>query len=67
MKIKFTKDYRFAHKGVVVVDYKAGEIVDADDDLAETAIADKVAKPVKIAPERAAPENVAAETAPEVI
>ncbi len=66
-KIEFTKDYKFAHGGVRIEDYVVGQSVDATDELAECALADKVAHrstPLKAA--RKAPENVAASVVPEI-
>lgn len=48
-KIEFAKDYLFAHNGVHVVQYKAGDIVEnPSEDLAQTAAADGVLKQEKV-------------------
>lgn len=77
-KIKFSKPYKFAHHGYLTEEFSAGQEVEASDELAECAIADKVAKRVKdkasqeegeievIAPIESTPEETdAAPAAPE--
>ena len=77
-KIEFTEDYRFAHRGVEVVEYTKGQVVDASDELADSAKKDKVAKSsnkptdeeqaaakVETSAHSEAPENTAASSAPE--
>ena len=64
--IEFTKPYAFAHNGCRTEEFAAGQVVEASDELASCAIADKVAKPSKAQPERESPENAAADQAPEI-
>ncbi len=46
-RIEFIKPYKFAHRGVEVEEFGVGDIVDASDELARSALDDKVAKPSK--------------------
>ena len=64
-KIEFTKPYKFAHHGIHVEEFVAGQVVDASDELSDCALADKVAKQVKAKADREAPENRAESSAPE--
>lgn len=43
-QIEVTKDFSFAHRGVDVVDYRAGDVVEVSDRCAEVALAEKWAK-----------------------
>ena len=61
--IEVTKDFKFAHRGCDVVEYKAGDVVTADGELCEIAIKNKWAKDSKA--KAAAPENKNAGKAPE--
>lgn len=65
-KIKVTKNFRFAERGLHVVHYTAGEEVEVSDECAEVATTENWAVIAK--PKRAtkSPETVAVETAPEV-
>lgn len=51
--IKFHKPWKFAHQGIRVEEFAAGDEVDTTDECAAQAIEDGVAKPVK--PPKAAP------------
>ena len=54
--IEIIKDFKFAHRGCDVVEYKAGDVIDdATDEMAELAIKNKWAKESKA--KTAAPEN----------
>jgi hypothetical protein len=66
-RIKFTKPYAFAHQGCRTETFEIDQEVDAGDELARCAIADKVARAVKVreAKPATAPETAAADTAPE--
>lgn len=59
--LKVVKDFRFAHGGHRVVEYKKGEIVEVEPECAEVALEEKWAEKSKAA----APENKDAGTAPE--
>ena len=59
--LKVVKDFRFAHGGHRVVEYKKGEIVEVEADCAEVALEEKWAEKSKAA----APENKDAVAAPE--
>jgi len=61
--IEVTQDFKFAHRGCDVVEYKAGDVIDADDDLFDVAIKNKWAKESKA--KAGAPENKNAGKAPE--
>ena len=64
--IEFLKTYKFAHLGIRVVEYLPGQVVEADDELAECAVKrDRVAKLVKTKAHIAAPENKAFVGSPE--
>lgn len=62
-RIEVTKDFKFAHRGCDVVEYQAGDVVEADDDLFEVATKNKWAKESKA--KTADPENKDAGQAPE--
>ena len=53
--IEVIADFKYAHRGCAVVEYKAGEVVETSEDCAELAIAEKWAKSGKAL--KAAPEN----------
>lgn len=59
--IKIVKDFRYAHGGHRVVEYKKGEIVEVEPECAEVALEEKWAEKSKAA----APENKDAGAAPE--
>lgn len=61
--IEVTKDFKFAHRGCDVVEYKTGDVIDADDVLFDVATKNKWAKESKA--KAAAPENKDAGNAPE--
>jgi len=42
--IEFNRLYRYAHNGIHIAEYYAGQIVNATNELAESALRDKVAK-----------------------
>lgn len=56
VQIEVVKDFKFAHRGCDVVEYKAGAAVEVSEDCAALAIAEKWAKPAGKA-KKAAPEN----------
>lgn len=68
--LEVVKDFKYAYRGCDVVEYKAGEIVELNEEVAELAKSEKWAKKPgkKTATENksqgAAPENKAAETGP---
>lgn len=55
--IEVIKDFSFAHRGVEVVSYHAGDVVEVSDRCAEVALAEKWAKQPKAS--KAAPETKA--------
>lgn len=62
--IEVTKDFKFAHRGCDVVEYKAGDVIeDPAADLYDVATKNKWAKEPKA--KSAAPENKDAGPAPE--
>lgn len=62
--IEVTKDFKFAHRGCDVVDYKAGDVIDDPAaDLYDVATNNKWAKEFRA--KTAAPRNKDAGTAPE--
>lgn len=62
--IEVTKDFKFAHRGCDVVEYKVGEVIkDPAEDLYEVATKNKWAKESKA--KTAAPENKYAGPVPE--
>lgn len=61
--IEVTKGFKFAHRGCDVVEYKTGDVIEADADLFEVATKNKWAKESKA--KTAAPENKNAGQAPE--
>lgn len=64
--IEVTEDFKFAHRGCDIVEYKNGDVVEADADLFEVAIKNKWAKESKAkAVAQKAPENKDAGQAPE--
>lgn len=62
--IEIIKDFKFAHRGCDVVEYKAGAVVPADDELTKIATDNKWAK-VAAKAKKAASENKDAGPAPE--
>lgn len=56
--IEITKDFKFAHRGCDVVEYKAGDVIaDPAAELFEVAIKNRWAKASKAKPESKAPPN----------
>lgn len=62
--IEVVQDFRFAHRGCDVVDYRKGETVEVSERCAEVALEEKWAKPVGKA-KKVATENKDADSAPE--
>lgn len=46
-QIEVIKDFKFAHRGVEVVEYQVGEVVEVSDRCAEVALAEKWARQPK--------------------
>lgn len=58
--IEIIKDFRFAHRGVEIIEYHAGDVVEVSERCAEIALDEKWAKlPKANKAHAAAPENKA--------
>lgn len=58
VEIEVVKDFKYAYRGCDVVEYKVGDVVEVDTEVAKLAKAEKWAKAAKAAKaEKSAPEN----------